>query len=99
VKNQLHLENPHHWQLSGELTFNTVNALLEEFMLQVVLMPPKVIDLHEVTRTDSAGLALLIEMLRQTRNSSTIFTNIPSQLINIATLSGVEEMLTDTTSC
>jgi len=53
--------------------------------------PPKVLDLSDITRTDSAGLALLIELRRQ--NASMTFCNIPAQMHKLATLSGVQEMI------
>ncbi len=78
------------WRLSGELSFATVGSLLTEFS-QRSQTPPKVLDLSEVSRTDSAGLALLIEWLKQ---SATItFRNIPEQMQSLATVSGVQELL------
>ncbi len=79
------------WRLSGELSFATVGSLLTEFSQRSHTTPPKVLDLSEVSRTDSAGLALLIEWLKQ---SATItFRNIPEQMQSLATVSGVQELL------
>ena len=80
------------WRLSGELSFATVGSLLTEFSQHLAKhTPPKVLDLSEVSRTDSAGLALLIEWLKQ---SATItFRNIPDQLQSLATISGVQALL------
>ncbi len=90
---QIRVENANTWQLSGELTFATVEALLDEFTQRAVPTPPQVVDLGAVTRTDSAGLALLIEWVKQTRNTPITFQNIPTQMLGLATVSGVEEML------
>ena len=80
------------WQLSGELSFATVGSLLTEFSQRIAThTPPKVLDLSEVSRTDSAGLALLIEWLKQ---SATItFRNIPDQMQSLASVSGVQALL------
>ena len=80
------------WRLSGELSFATVGGLLTEFNQGLAThTPPKVLDLSEVSRTDSAGLALLIEWLKQ---SATItFRNIPEQMQSLAIVSGVQELL------
>jgi phospholipid transport system transporter-binding protein len=53
------------------------------------------IDLNAVSRSDSAGVALLIEWMRQAKqNNKTIrFNNIPKQMHEIATVSGVDKML------
>jgi len=53
------------------------------------------IDLQAVERSDSAGLALLIEWLRVARhlNKTITFRNIPPQMHAIAQVSGLEEIL------
>lgn len=84
------VENANTWRLSGELIFATVGDLLTEFAQQ---RPPKVIDLCDITRTDSAGLALLIEWLKQTKDALITFRNIPAQMLSIAAISGVQGML------
>jgi len=89
---QISIKDAQTWSLSGELGFATVTALLAEFENSQNL--PQVIDLKEVSRTDSAGLALLIEFLKQSQKSSLSFQNIPEQLLNLAAVSGVQEMLT-----
>jgi phospholipid transport system transporter-binding protein len=54
-----------------------------------------VVDLAEVRRIDSAGLALLVEWLRQAQRKgiSIHFENIPSQMRAIVTVCGLEEIL------
>ena len=53
------------------------------------------IDLQAVERADSAGVALLIEWQRTARKQqqNIRFQNIPSQMLAIARLSGVDELL------
>lgn len=83
--------NAQTWSLSGELSFATVTALLAEFESKSAL--PQVIDLKEVTRTDSAGLALLIEFCKRSQPSTLIFQNIPEQLLTLAKVSDVQDIL------
>ena len=53
------------------------------------------VDLKGVTRADSAGLALLVEWLRESENAgnSIEFVNVPTQLLSIARVCGLEEIL------
>ena len=53
------------------------------------------IDLTGVRRCDSAGLALLIQWVREAGNQSVeiSFTNLPDQLVHIAEASGLEDIL------
>ena len=93
---QIIVENDNTWRLSGELSFATVGALLTDFTQRATSTPPKVVDLCDVTRTDSAGLAFLIELRRQTKNAAMTFRNLPTQMLSLATLSGVQDILTRT---
>lgn len=90
---QITIAEDNTWRLSGELSFATVGALLTEFTQRAAQTPPKVLDFREVSRTDSAGLALLIEWLKQTKNAPLSFRNIPAQMQSLAAASGVQEML------
>jgi phospholipid transport system transporter-binding protein len=53
------------------------------------------IDLQQVTQADSAGLALLIEWLRQARQASVplTFTNIPPQMQVLIRVNGLQDTL------
>jgi phospholipid transport system transporter-binding protein len=85
------MTDPHAWQFSGELSFATVPALLDQ--LKSVQHWPTVIDLQNVTRTDSAGLALLIELCKHTREKPVTFRHLPDQLLSLAAVCGVTELL------
>jgi phospholipid transport system transporter-binding protein len=80
--------------VSGELSMSTVPALLAQSHWQESDRELHV-DLQNVERADSAGVALLVEWRRQaSRQQRTIsFHNIPSQLLAIARLCGVDELL------
>lgn len=85
-----------HFQLAGDLSFATVpQVYLETDTLFGSPEAALVLDLSRVERTDSAGLALLVEWLRQARrlHKNLHFRAIPEQLLAIATASGVEAVL------
>lgn len=81
--------------LEGDLTFATLNktALNQcKFLLEHKTV---IIDLCRVGKADSAGLALLLEWLKLSKANGVQlqFNNIPSQLLALAQLSGVEHYL------
>jgi len=80
--------------VSGELSMKTVPALLEQNYLRDISGTID-IDLQNVERADSAGVALLIEWQRTARQQQQkiCFQNIPSQMLAIARLCGVDELL------
>jgi phospholipid transport system transporter-binding protein len=82
--------------LAGSLTFANVpnvyaegNALFDSDTAALTL------DLQGIERTDSAGLALLLEWLRnaQQKNKTIRFRNIPPQLQSMIRLSGLDDIL------
>jgi phospholipid transport system transporter-binding protein len=82
-------------RVSGELSFKTVPALVLESQDYFKNGNGLDVDLAGVSRADSAGVALLIEWQRQAQKQkkSISFYNIPSQMLAIARLSGVDELL------
>ena len=84
-------------QLRGELTFATVNKVLTESVTLFEAIPSLKIDLSAVTNSDSAGLALLVSWLRSAKQAGKqiVFANIPEQLLVIADISGVDELLVE----
>jgi phospholipid transport system transporter-binding protein len=82
-------------QVSGELSFATVKKVLAKTKEVFGPAAELNIDLADVTRSDSAGVALLIDWMR-TANSEQkkiVFQNIPAQMIAIASASGLDELL------
>ena len=81
--------------VSGELTFATVNDILGPAQNLFESITDLDIDLADVTRSDSAGLALLIDWMRRakTDNKKIVFHNIPAQMLAIANASGLDELL------
>jgi phospholipid transport system transporter-binding protein len=83
------------WLLVGDLSFTTVPALRGKLDIKSADRPRLSIDLAGVTRSDSAGLALLIEWLRESeRLGKTItFMNMPAQMQSIARVCGLNGIL------
>lgn len=88
---------PGAFALTGPVTFATAGALLEEGQARFGAHSAIAVNLKGVSRVDSAGLALLLEWLRQARadQRSMTFTALPDKLLAIARLSGVEALITD----
>ncbi len=81
--------------LAGELSWQTVPELLRRAELRFEPQAGLVIDLAQVERSDSAGLALLTEWLRQARRQGArlSFANLPEQMRSLARVSGVLDIL------
>lgn len=85
------------YHLVGEVDFATVPQIWKdsESIYASSHNGSLVIDLSAVTRADSAGLALLVGWVRRGNAAgvTTVFKDIPEQLLAIARVSGVENML------
>ena len=83
------------WLLKGELGFAQVPAVLKHAGVNMLGKKPLTVDLKGVSRADSAGLALLVEWLRESEAAgNTIkFVNVPAQLLSIARLCGLDDIL------
>lgn len=83
------------WLIEGELGFQSVSGVLAKAGGVLASGEKIEMDLKGVTRADSAGLALLVEWLRETeRVGKTIsFVNVPVQLLSIARISGLDDIL------
>jgi len=81
--------------LQGELSFSSVPGLLNEGKHLQPGSGGVLVDLQGVTRTDSAGLALMVEWTRNARAQGVdiTFVNIPQQMMALIRLSGLEEVL------
>jgi len=82
-----------HFLIDGDLTFATIDKHTMESFAFLNVSKDICIDLAQVTSTDSAGLALIIEWLKYTRTKRTHikFKNIPKQLQALAQLSGFDK--------
>jgi phospholipid transport system transporter-binding protein len=84
-----------HAKLNGTLGFTTVTALLPIGAEAIRAGQAQVIDLTNVTGSDSAGLALLIEWTSIARAASHAlrYEQVPMSLLQLARLSDVEPLL------
>lgn len=85
-----------HFAVSGVLEAATVTGLLKRSRQMFAGHPELHLDLDGVTESDSAGLALLIEWLRQAlrRRQKIVFQNMPRQIQALAQISEVEDLFT-----
>lgn len=81
--------------VKGVLDAATVGAVLKRSALLFADARQLQIDLSGVTESDSSGLALLIEWLRQARQKrqQIVFQNMPQQIAALARISEVDELL------
>lgn len=84
--------------VKGVLDFDTVGALLSSGSEAIRAGKAAVVDLGEVSASDSAGLALLIEWLSVAKDAQhpLRYERVPSQLQQLARLSEVEDLLLGT---
>jgi phospholipid transport system transporter-binding protein len=83
------------YHISGELTLDTARAVKKESDERFDNAVALDIDLTHVTRSDSAGLALLIAWMRQANQSDKqiSFQHVPAQMLAIAKASGLDDIL------
>jgi phospholipid transport system transporter-binding protein len=81
--------------VSGHLNFSTVVHIWNISLSLLVTKSFLRFDLSKVVSANSAGLALLLEWLRyaKERKKSISFENIPSQLLSIAVVAGIDKIL------
>ncbi len=86
-------ENTGHFVIDGDLTFATIDKQTLKSFSFLKAAKEVTIDLSRVSNTDSAGLALMIEWIKYSRQNRTqiAFKNIPEQLLNLAKLSGFDQ--------
>jgi len=81
-------------QLSGPLTLQTVKELFDQG-LQANGKLMLVVDLSRVEAVDSSAVSLMLAWLREAQRSNVglCFSHIPDNLLSLARLYGVAEML------
>lgn len=82
-------------ELAGDLTFATVSELFSRSAEVLDGSERTTLDLARVTRADSAGLALMVEWLRQARreNARIEVVNMPEQMLTIARMTKLDGIL------
>jgi phospholipid transport system transporter-binding protein len=84
------------FRISGVLNAATVVALLKQGRERFANVMRIELDLSAVGESDSAGLALLLEWLRMARQAKQQiqYINVPAQIIALARISEVDDLLT-----
>ncbi|MEQ1559481.1 MAG: STAS domain-containing protein [Methyloglobulus sp.] len=87
-------EAPGHFIVDGDLTFTAMDKKTLKSFTFLDTGKQIIIDLGGVGNADSAGLALMLEWIKITRHKRVQlhFRNIPEQLLNLAKLSGLDNM-------
>jgi len=80
--------------VDGDLTFQTIDKKTANGFAFLKTAKQITMDLGGVGNADSAGLALMLEWIKQARHKKVQlhFKNIPEQLINLAKLSGLSSL-------
>lgn len=80
--------------VDGDMTVECVHALLAE-SASILDGGDLEFDLAGVSDVDSASLSLIFEWLRQahSHNASIVFANLPANLVSLATLYGVLDLI------
>lgn len=83
------------WRISGELSFATVPELSERMESLFADQAQIDIDLRDVQRSDSAGVAMLVEWAGEaSRRAVEIrYLNVPSQMLAIVRVSSLDQIL------
>jgi phospholipid transport system transporter-binding protein len=84
-----------HFALSGEMTFDTAERILAASEDPFEAHTRIEVDLSGVTRSDSAGLALLLEWITWANHTvrEIRFSGMPERIIAIAKTTEVDELL------
>jgi phospholipid transport system transporter-binding protein len=85
-------------ELTGALSFETLPGVLEQsaqFAARADLPERLTIDFAGITGVDSSAVALLLEWRRQAQRlgKALVFVNLPANLLALARLYGVEELI------
>jgi phospholipid transport system transporter-binding protein len=93
-------QDQQHYMISGSVVFSTVPDLLRSAMTYLSAKgsgseQQVVIDMSQVTDCNSAALALMLEINKQTKDNDTVlnFQQLPENLLTIAKAYGVEEQI------
>ena len=91
----LHIDEYGTIAIKGDLDFQSVPELCQNSAKLFSEQTALCIDLTDVNRCDSSGVALLVEWLRQARSSGQTlkFINIPAQMRAIIKVADLEELL------
>ena len=82
-------------RVRGELDFDTVADMWATTEAPILLEPILRVDLGGVQRSNSAGVALLVQWLRQARRRQVelVFIDVPAQMREIVRVADLEQVL------
>ena len=88
---------PDRLEAEGAICFEGATRALHAGLALIGRGEDTTIDLARVIEADSAGLAVLVEWLARARKLGTVlhYANIPAQILAIAKISELDELLTD----
>ena len=85
------------YAIEGELNMQTVPGVSRQLLKLLPMAEGEkfTLDLAAVTRSDSAGVALLVEVMQQAKIAklTLLFSNLPQQMQDIAGISGLLDIL------
>ncbi len=81
--------------MQGALTVDTVSDLLKKTIALFDTHLPSIVDMQQVDKVDSAGLVMLIHMIRiaQIQTQNIRFVHAPEMLCDLIQLSGLEKQI------
>jgi phospholipid transport system transporter-binding protein len=82
--------------LAGVLDFDSILSLLPVITAQITKLQDVTIDLAGVNYSNSAGIALLLDVMRQARqqNKNIQFIHFPADMLAIISMCNLEEIFT-----
>lgn len=84
------------YQVAGELTFSTVASLSRRTPPDISGGGRVVVDLSQVVRIDSAGLALIVDWTRQAcqRGGEVVYSGTTEHLRHLLKVTGLDQVVT-----
>jgi phospholipid transport system transporter-binding protein len=94
---EIRATSPGRLEAQGAICFEGAARALKAGLDLIPHGQPCTIDLSRVTEADSAGLAVLVEWLAtaRKRQSSIRYEGIPAQILAVARISDLDDLLTD----
>jgi phospholipid transport system transporter-binding protein len=89
--------SPGRLEASGTMSYDSAALALTAGLGLIPRGQPCTVNLSRVTEADSAGLAVLVEWLAtaRKRGSSIRYEGIPAQILAVARISDLEDLLTE----
>lgn len=81
--------------VSGDLDFTNVMAVYEKALKKFADYDELVFDFASVTSSDSAGLALIVEWIKNARrqNKGIKFKHLSADILSLATAAGLDQLI------